>query len=343
MIRRRRRTREIPFSLDSFLDVVANVVGIIIRLILVAWVGARTYSSLKPSPRPGPSPGPPAAVTDPLEEQLAQRRRELEQVREQLLKELKRLPPIQEQQQATDRQLAGVRAQRQRLLQERDRPDAPPLDSVAGGRYQPADLCPSLAELDERGKRLREEIAALEKLPPIKRLLRYRVPVSRPVTEQELHFECRAGRVSYVDFPGFRIEVERAFEAGKDQLRQTGRLEGTTPPLGDFQGHYILTVAANDPEGRVEQDLDFEPIAEPHGETAQQALAANSTFRRLVDGAAGRQTVVTFWVYPDSFALFRQLREYVYAHNIEFVAARPLPFGQPIASSTHRGTKSRGQ
>ena len=34
------------FSFDSFLDVVANVVGIIIRLILVVWVGARSYDSL---------------------------------------------------------------------------------------------------------------------------------------------------------------------------------------------------------------------------------------------------------------------------------------------------------
>ena len=38
MIRRRRKVREIEFSFDSFLDVVANVVGIILRLILVAWV-----------------------------------------------------------------------------------------------------------------------------------------------------------------------------------------------------------------------------------------------------------------------------------------------------------------
>ena len=50
MIRRRRPTREIPFSFDSFLDVVANVVGIILRLILVTWVGARAYTGLHPSP-----------------------------------------------------------------------------------------------------------------------------------------------------------------------------------------------------------------------------------------------------------------------------------------------------
>src|SRR5271165_3982390 len=47
MYRRTTRTREIPFSFDSFLDVVANVVGIIIRLILVVWVSARSYESVQ--------------------------------------------------------------------------------------------------------------------------------------------------------------------------------------------------------------------------------------------------------------------------------------------------------
>ena len=48
MFRRRRPEREIAFSFDSFLDVVANVVGIILRLILVAWVGARSYKAVVP-------------------------------------------------------------------------------------------------------------------------------------------------------------------------------------------------------------------------------------------------------------------------------------------------------
>src|SRR5438874_1729127 len=46
MIRRRRPLREIPFNLDCFLDVITNVVGIIIRLILVAWVGGRAYHAV---------------------------------------------------------------------------------------------------------------------------------------------------------------------------------------------------------------------------------------------------------------------------------------------------------
>ena len=62
--RRRRQEKEIAFSFDSFLDLVANVVGIIIRLILVAWVGARTYTGVVPHPAV-PAPEAPAGASRP--------------------------------------------------------------------------------------------------------------------------------------------------------------------------------------------------------------------------------------------------------------------------------------
>jgi hypothetical protein len=60
-----------------------------------------------------------------------------------------------------------------------------------------------------------------------------------------------------------------------------------------------------------------------------------------VDSLDPQQTVVTFWVYPDSFALYRRVRDYLYEHDI-VVAGRPLPEGIPITSS-RRGSVSRGQ
>src|SRR5688500_19261996 len=44
--RRRPRSNGIVFQFDAFLDLVTNVMGIILRLILVAWVGARTYTGV---------------------------------------------------------------------------------------------------------------------------------------------------------------------------------------------------------------------------------------------------------------------------------------------------------
>ena len=77
------------------------------------------------------------------------------------------------------------------------------------------------------------------------------------------------------------------------------------------------------------------------GEPQAAALGPSSEFRRLIAGAAPRQTAVTFYVYPDSFALFRSLRDYLYEQNVE-VAGTVLPEGQPIIFSRH-GTKARSQ
>ena len=75
--RRRSPPREVVFSFDSFLDLVANVVGIIIRLILVVWVGARSYSSLmSPPAREKKDPPPqslPSLSTEPERAALEQR------------------------------------------------------------------------------------------------------------------------------------------------------------------------------------------------------------------------------------------------------------------------------
>src|SRR5438094_6788855 len=94
------RRRRLPkprenFSFDSFLDVVANVVGIIIRLILVVWVGARSYSSIQALSKPSkPNAAAAAEVResdDPLQQELAEHHRELAAVEARLLEQLRAL------------------------------------------------------------------------------------------------------------------------------------------------------------------------------------------------------------------------------------------------------------
>jgi hypothetical protein len=341
MIRRRRRTREIPFSLDSFLDVVANVVGIIIRLILVAWVGARTYTSLvPPAPAAAPAAGPSLALPrDPLEDELARRRRELEKSQERLLQQLRQLPHFHAEQEMAGQELASLTARRQDLAKER----ASLGEAQAKQNEAARDLVPSLAELRERGKHLQEEITNLEKLPPVKKVLRYRAPVSRVIVqEEETHFECRGGRVTYIDFPGFQAEADADREARTDHIRSQGAIDGVTQPSGAFRLRYKWELNKLTNSGRLEFDGYVEPVAALRGETVQQALAAGSDFHHIVDGIDPSQTVVTFWVYPDSFALFRQLRDYLYGRNVE-VAARLLAAGDTIGRSSRYGSKSRGQ
>src|SRR5262245_39720570 len=122
MYRRRRPKREIAFSFDSFLDVVANVCGIIIRLILVAWVGARSYHAVmakhaveEPSVAAEIAKSPitvfeAPSITDPLEAELRHHRAELAKEQEQLLEQLRRCQLLQSNNAQTSQQLAATTA-----------------------------------------------------------------------------------------------------------------------------------------------------------------------------------------------------------------------------------------
>jgi hypothetical protein len=84
-----------------------------------------------------------------------------------------------------------------------------------------------------------------------------------------------------------------------------------------------------------------EPVQAERGEPAEAALKEGSAFRRVADALAPDETAVTFWVYPDSFALYRALRDHLHGRDF-VVAGRPLADDMPIGAS-RRGTVSRGQ
>jgi hypothetical protein len=354
MIRRRRRVREIPFSFDSFLDIVANIVGIIIRLILVVWVGARSYSSIQSVVRPGS----PAAVSeeqqepeDPLQQELARHRRDLAEAQQRLLDQLRQLQQVQETQTLAESELAGLVAQAQALEKEQSSLER----AAREGHGSASAAALSLAELRRRGQKLTEEIRALEQAPPPKKVLRYRTPVSRPVQSEELLFECRNGRVTFVDIAGLLVEVREKLQDKGKLLKSQWQVLDTTEPVGAFRLRYTLerergvlesVVADGAPEGNASfryglSEWVVEPVALARGETESAALGENSEFRRIVDGLDPQQQVVTFWVYPDSFPLYRRLRDFLYDRDV-VVAGRPLPESNPIGFSRH-GTASRGQ
>jgi hypothetical protein len=355
MMRRCRRVREIPFSFDSFLDIVANVVGIIIRLILVVWVGARSYSSLqtmvKTTPPTVKSSLPLEEPSDPLKAEIARHARELAQARERLLAELRRLQQVQDDETQTRDQLMALSVRREALVKDR----AAIEQTVHARTDAMRSAALSSAELRQRTERLAQEIRALEQLPPLKKILYYRTPVSRPVDSEELLFECNMSRVTFIDIGSLLNEVRNGIEEKGKLLHTQWQVQDVAGPIGAFRLRYtvererglldaVAGQAVPESSGGFRYGLSewqVEPMLPVRGETAETALVQGSDFRQLVDGIDPQQTVVTFWVYPDSFALFRRLRDFLYKRDV-VVAGRPLPDGVPIASS-RRGSVSRGQ
>ncbi len=338
MIRRRRKVREIEFSFDSFLDVVANVVGIILRLILVAWVGARSYKAVVPSaPLPALTKEEIAELPDPkdpLAPELERQRRELAEAQAHLLEQLKEWQKLRQDSTLTAEELARLTARVQEMDTERQGVESKIRQDAQTTRN--AGL--SLEEIRQRSKRIVAEIEALRKAPPSKQTLRYRTPVSHPLQSEELLFECRNGRISFIDYGKFMAEIESALRDG-DKLRGMNEYSGATEQVGPFRMRYQVELDSY--TGKAALSWEIEPVAFVRGETVEQALAPGSEFRRVIDSIEPASTAVTLCVYPDSFPLYRKLRDFMHERDI-VVAGRPLPEGASIAASRH-GTASRGQ
>lgn len=335
--RRRPPPKEVAFSFDSFLDLVANVCGIIIRLILVAWVGARAYhASMEKNKRATPSAlAPPRAVDDPLNRELLLAKAELEKTRLRLLDQLKDIEQVQDKTHHVTLELAALTSRRE---QEDREGRALLADEAATGTQNDGSI--TLGDLKKHQEELLRQIKELDRMPLKNKVLRFRTPVSKPVAADELMFECRGGRVTFIDLPAFLLEVENKVRDLSEQLEKNGRAAAVTRPIGAFRLNYGVQR-----QGYLASVLFhrwmLEPITSSRGETFEQALKAGSNFRQALDSALPDHTVVTFWVYPDSFGLFRQLRDVLYQNGME-VAGRPLPEGVPIMGASD-GTASRGQ
>jgi hypothetical protein len=113
-----------------------------------------------------------------------------------------------------------------------------------------------------------------------------------------------------------------------------------TPPVGAFRLRFRVEREATTSHFKLAEWI-VEPVTDGRGEAADVALSAGSVFRKVIDSLDAQQTAVTFWVYPDSFPLYRKLRDYLHERDL-VVAGRPLPDGIPIRSTKH-GSASRGQ
>ncbi|HKI19316.1 MAG TPA: hypothetical protein VKA15_15625, partial [Isosphaeraceae bacterium] len=204
-----------------------------------------------------------------------------------------------------------------------------------------------------RGERdkLTQELTTLRQLPrPKSATILTKSPVARPASSEEYHFELRRERVTF-------INLEQLMNLCKSdaqvRIRMSDRIPEITSkvgPVGAFSLAYELVKAT---PGSVEEliqrksvrfDLrawELIPESEIRGETFDGTRNPISEFARAVNRMSPSRSTVTLWVYPDSFVLYRRLREDLIERGFS-VAGRPLPEGMTIRGSP-LGTQSAAQ
>ena len=192
----------------------------------------------------------------------------------------------------------------------------------------------------ERDK-LDAEVKHLQSLPlPKATSILSKNPVSRPAKADEFHFELRHNRISFIDLDRL---LELAKSDAQVKLRmadRTGTLSSQVGPVGWFSLSYVLGRAQSSIEELLERhsvrfDLrgwEVVPSTESRGETYESTRNPISQYARAINRLSPGRSVVTMWVYPDSFNLYRTLRDELNDRGFS-VAARPLPEGMLIRGS----------
>ena len=368
----RRHGADVQFGSDSFLDVVANIVGILIILMVIAGVRvSRTPVSspaqialpqaavpdepapfepetlLPPRPIqhdvPVAAPVPPAVALKPSD-YLIGRIRELES----------KVASDAAQAAAAEREsrdvAAAAQAHRARLGEEAEGSNG----ARAALEQERERLRAVEGSIAEFAVQLRNREAELERArkeqTPVATIRHRMTPLSQEVTGAELHFHLSGGRIAPIPLDELVERLKAQVRKQTDWLLKFPQHQGTVGPIGGFSMAYIakrselsLSEQLQAPVGLMRISVaqwTLEPQPNLPAETFQEALTPGSQFLRAVRMADAGATL-TFWVYPDSFTLYRELADICRREGF-LVAARPLPFGVPIAGSPD-GTRSAGQ
>lgn len=338
-----RRARQVPEGAgqDSFLDIVANLVGILIILIMV--VGVRAKDALLAASRTPPP-------TEQVEE-LARAVKQVESETAALEGDFQRLQgnlqqlalEIDYRRRERDRFLQLIKTAELTLDEQRNQ--------LTQSEQQQYDHLRQLAALNSQLEDLKRSQQSLKSLAPPSDVIEHLpTPLAQTVFGKELHFRLERGRLTYVPLEELVEQLKAEAPQKLWKLNQAEEITEVLGPLGGFRMKYTLrqitqsvpTRGGAATQRRIELDhFVLLPVRDDLGTPLAEALREGSELDTILAGERPKQTTVTVWVYPDSFDGFRQLKEHLFRRGF-LSAGRPLPAGVPIGGSPD-GSRSSAQ
>jgi hypothetical protein len=320
---------------DSFLDIVASVVSIMI--IMVVMEGVRIKNAPVTVSVPASSEN--EEVRNAVAEEQSTRR-DLEKAAEDLEKIRRATVPVAMSRDSLATTVAVVEQTIQEYRKDLD-----------GAKQAEFDLARNLSESKQQLDQLKQqrEQAEQETSAPVV-IESYPTPISHAVDGPEAHLLISNGRVVFIPLEPLLEQLKQSAQRRMRDLINQPEVVDTVGPVGDFRLKYTLERHDVNPDpstktrggsyARLEK-WSLIPTSNDIGEPVRLALAEESDFNRTLAKILPGRTTITIWVYPDGFEAFRQIRKELYRRNYA-IAARPLPTGQQISGSPD-GSKSAAQ
>jgi len=325
---------------DSFLDIVSNIVGILIILVMVTGVRAKNYT--------------PSADDDVARAELDAARRQLETQRSavgsrqsELVALNRQVDELDSAAEVHDRQrmamVSAAESLRRKIADRREQ-----LDASARAQFDlDRQMAAATTELETLGG-VKHQLEAAE--PDVVVVETPPTPLSKTVRGDEVHFRLSNGYLVWIPMPRLLEELKSDARGRASELLSLPELTNTVGPYGGFRLRYTLQRKQISTELAMARGLGGQyaelqrwtliPTSNTLGETVDEALGPDSEFRRRI-ASLPRHTAITIWTYEDSFASFRRIKKELYALGFA-TSGRPLPHGVPIQGSP-TGTRSAAQ
>ncbi len=321
----RRTTEDATVGEDSFLDTTANLVGILIILVVVVGtktkIAAEEYGRKMSQVDAAPSLEEPAREVSRIRESLAaqanqQRQYELETEYRRAERDAI-LAKVQVARGLIDERVAALNEDRQK--------------SVAQSQQ--------LEKLQTALSRVKVEMGSAQESERPKIILEHLpTPMAQTVFNREMHVQLKHGSVTVIPWDRLVAVLKEQVPLAVSRQASKSILEETLGPVGGFMMRYRMRSI---PGGYELERFELEEGPDAPTETMAEALATAGRLRLELASRNPAETVVTVWVYPDSFAEFGQLKSRLFEEGF-LCAARPLPEGVRIGASPS-GSRSTAQ
>ena len=322
---RKRDVQEMP-GYDSFLDIVANLVGILIILITVIGVQAKD-ALLETEPQEPPPELPKVDL-----ESARKTERALDKAISQSQEKIRRQASKIRFRELERQRLLALNLAAEKALQKKQ-------SELAQDQQRQLARARELQIAKEELARTRQIRRSLELAPNPQQTLEHRpTPLAKTVFGKELHFQLDGQRLTFVPWDAALKKMEKDIPAKISKLKSADRITETLSPIGGFQVKYTFRRGKLRPEF---ENFELWPVSPNLGETLDVALRPNSMFASVLHEYNPDNTTLTVWVYPNSFAAFRRLKAEMYNRGY-LVAGRPMPAGEPIGGSPD-GSRSSAQ
>ena len=336
---------------DSFLDIIANLVGVLIILVVV--VGAQATTQLF-SEDESVAVLESAKVTmevdveddSAVEDRISNLESKLSKASStatRLRSDRKRLEKEARNEKLLAQQLATQRhellIQLERVAAQRDQRRKEVQQKLSSQQQQKLQLQSEKIQLVAQLESLEKTIDAVEATrveSSVETIDHYPNPIARTVFSNEVHFRLDRGRIAYVPMDELVEQMKGELRLKAEKLRRADGTRETIGPRDGFRLQYELGVVqpseSEDPRSRIVQFKRFtiSPTSSLVGESFENALKDDSNFARRLSRMEASRTTISVWVYPNSYQEHALLKEWLYERGFQ-MASWPLGEGRPIS------------